>query len=466
MNRLSLRDHAPSVLVALLSSAFGVALLQTTGMLSRIIAADDVTGESDVVALMLDILALVFIAIAVYVGAIVTANTFSTIIAGRIRIIALLRVIGSSASAERRSIAREGLAVGLVGALLGAVIGWFVVVVVAAIGSSSGLLPDVDGTVVEAEVPIPVIAVVLTTWSASWFGSRRVLTVSPIEATGASVEPTREEAAGHRGRNIAALVLGVGGTLLLATGVVLGLVHPLGVLVGLVGGLLSFTGLVLGADRVMPPVLRIVGRMLGRSAPARLAAENAVRYPQRSSRTTIGLVIGVTLVTMFTVAIASYGLIIREAQRAQPEVYEGIDGVLTVTLVIFTVLLGFSALIAAVGMINNLSLSVLQRRRELGLLRALGFTSAQVRRMILAESAQLSLASVVLGLLLGSVYGWAGAQSLLGSIDGSPGLVVPVVPLGLVVVMLVAGAVLTGAASIIPSRRATAVSPVAALAID
>ena len=55
----------------------------------------------------------------------------------------------------------------------------------------------------------------------------------------------------------------------------------------------------------MPPVLRLVGRLFGGSATARLAAENALRYPERSSRMAIGVVMGVTLVTMFAVAIES-----------------------------------------------------------------------------------------------------------------------------------------------------------------
>ena len=60
---------------------------------------------------------------------------------------------------------------------------------------------------------------------------------------------------------------------------------------------------------------------------------------------------------------------------------------LNVTVGVFTVLIGFSALIAAVGMVNTLSLSVMQRTRELGLLRALGFDRRQLRGMIVAESA-------------------------------------------------------------------------------
>jgi putative ABC transport system permease protein len=139
---------------------------------------------------------------------------------------------------------------------------------------------------------------------------------------------------------------------------------------------------------------------------------------------------------------------------------------LVVVVVVFSVLMGFSALIAAVGMVNNLSLSVLQRTRELGLLRALGFTASQVRRMIVVESAQLTSAAVLVGLVLGTFYGWVGAQSLLGSIDGDPVLVLPAMPIALLGIVVLAAVVLTIAASITPSRRATRVSPVAALAVE
>ncbi len=169
---------------------------------------------------------------------------------------------------------------------------------------------------------------------------------------------------------------------------------------------------------------------------------------------------------MFAVTVESFQAMIRTAQEAQPEIYQGTDQMLAVTVVIFSVLMGFSALIAAVGMVNNLSLSVLQRTRELGLLRALGFTAQQVRRMILAESAQLTAAAVLVGLVLGTFYGWAGAQSLLGSINGVPGIVLPTVPLALLGIVALGAVILTIASSVTPSRRATRVTPVAALAVE
>lgn len=462
-----MKDHGPSILVAALSSAFGVALLQITSVLSLIIRNDEVTGSSSTaVPLLLGLVATLFIVIAVFVGAIVTANTFATIVAGRTRTIALYRLIGSSAAAQRRTVSREGLVVGVLGSLFGAVVGILLVAVIVAVSVATGLLPSLAYTYFEAILLLPTATVVLTTWLASWIGSRRVLVVSPMQATGAAVDASREEVSDRRGRNRVAVALFVLGICLLVLGILAGLVSPAGVLIGMAGGVLSFSGVVLGAHLVMPPALRLVGGLFGSSAPARLAAENAVRYPDRSSRSTIGLVIGVTLVTMFAVATETYQAILVAAQQQNPDVYGGVDTVLLITVMVFSVLMGFSALIAAVGMVNNLSLSVLQRTRELGLLRALGFTVQQVRRMILTEAAQLTVAAVAVGLTLGIFYGWAGAQSLLGATLEQPGLVAPAIPLALIAVMVAGAVILTLIASLAPSRRATSVAPVVALVAE
>ncbi|GGR36069.1 FtsX-like permease family protein [Agromyces mediolanus] len=464
--RARLKDQIPTLLVALLAGTFGVLLLHVTGMLAVAIAADSVTGESDTVALMLPVVAWVFIVIAIYVSAVVTSNTVATVVAGRTRLIALLRLIGSSARAERGRIAREGLAVGFAGAAAGVLLGTLAAFGLERVAVATGVMPAVDYQYLNVSVLLPAIAVVLTTWLASWVGSRRVLRVRPIEAIGQSVESGREELVRRRGRNIAAVVLVVLGTALLAAGIVVGLVRPEGVLIGLLGGILSFSGVVLAAHVVMPPVLRLVGRLFGRSPAARIAAENAVRNPERASRMTIGLVIGVTLVTTFSVTMESYRAMIHAAIEAQPEVFAGVEGMLNVTIAIFAVLIGFSALIAAIGMVNTLSLSVLQRTRELGLLRALGFEARQLRGMIVAEAAALTVAATLTGLVLGFVYGWAGAQALLGGAQGQPVFIFPGIPWAMIGILVVAAGLLTAVASIAPARRAMRVSPVVALATD
>jgi putative ABC transport system permease protein len=461
-----LHGHGSSILVAALSSAFGVSLLQASAAIGAIAEADDSTGGSGTVAAMLMLGSGVFTVIAVYVGAQVTANTFATVIAGRRRTIALMRLLGSSASAQRRAVTREGLAVGVVGAMLGLGVG----VVAAMLGLGGLALTGVIGTVPQLPpaspvLAAPVIAVMVTTWLASWVGSRPVLTVSPIEATGAAQEKTRAELVSHRPRARRAIVALVLGVALLLVGVAVGLITPLGVLIGVVGGATSFTGLVLGAQWVMPPALWLVGRALGTGVAARLAAENAVRYPERTSRNTIGLVIGVTLVTMFSVAVTTFRSLMRRGAEAEPAMYAGTDEVLLAVTAVFVGLTGFSALIAAVGLVNNLLLSVLQRTRELGLLRALGLTARQVRRMVVLESAQLTITAVAFGLVLGTFYGWAGAQSMFGSIyDG--GFIAPAVPLWLIGALALAAAGLTAVSSVVAARQATRVTPVAALAVQ
>ena len=188
-----------------------------------------------------------------------------------------------------------------------------------------------------------------------------------------------------------------------------------------------------------------------------------MRFPERSARATIGLVIGVTLVTMFAVALASYEQMTLVAFAQDPEMQAQLSETLTITTGVFTGLVGFSAVIAAVGMVNTLSLGVLQRTRELGLLRALGFTGRQVRAMVMAESAQMTLAALGLGLVLGTFYGWVAAQSLVGS---QVGLMPPTLPWLVLAGVVLFGAALALGAAIAPARRAIRVSPVAALAID
>jgi putative ABC transport system permease protein len=465
VNRFVLREHAASILVATLSSTFGVALLLVTDDLDVYIHHSGAGGDAAVQA-ALKIVAFVFIAIALYTASVVTSNTFATIIAGRTRTIALLRLIGATARSQRRAVAREGLIVGLLGSVLGLAIGVAMNGIVLAVSVGSGFIPRLAYTFITPIELLPVAAVVLTTWLASWVGSRRVLVVSPIQATGASQERSTDEIAGRHTRNGASITLVVIGILFLLLGVVVGQRSPLGILVAVVGGMLSFTGVVLGSQVVMPPALRLVGRLFGGSAAARLAAQNAVRYPERSARTTIGIVIGVTLVTMFSVAVQTALVILDAVSKAHPSSDQQTSQLLTVISVIFSVISAFSALLAAIGMVNNLSLSVLQRIRELGLLRALGFTARQIRTMIVAESAQLTIAAVVVGLLLGTFYGWAGAEAFLGFAPGSPGIVWPGFPPVLLVVIVLAAALLTWLASVAPTRRATRVTPVDALAVE
>ncbi len=460
------RGMGATVLVAAISAAFGVLLISATGFLGAWLKADPYIGGGETVAVVVGILSILLVGVAVYVAAIVTANTFATIVAGRTRHIALLRLIGASARAQRGEIARQGLVVGAIGGLVGLVGGTLAAWGLLALGSRL-LAMDVMYTVVQPVLLIPAAIVALTTWAAAWAGSRRVLSVTPLQALSGSVERSHDEVSAARSRPVAAIALFVVGAALLAAGILIGLLTPLGVVVAFFGGLASFTGLTLGAVLVMPPLLRLTGRLFGRSAPARLAAENALRYPERSSRMAIGVVMGVALVTMFAVANESVKIVM--AASGGGELPADLAQILDTFAAIMMGLVAVSAVIAAVGLVNLLTIGIVQRRRELGLLRALGLTSAQVRRVVLFEAAHVTITALVFGLVLGVAYGWAAAQSLFGSIQippdwSSPTFVAPGMPWVPMLVVIVATAVLTLVAAVTPTRLATRVAPVEALA--
>ena len=457
------RGMGATILVAAISSAFGVLLLSATGYIAAWIDADPYLGGGATVTAILGILSVLLVGVAVYIASIVTANTFATIVAGRTRRIALLRLIGASARSQRRDVGRQGAAIGAVVGLVGGTI------VAAALvrWADAALGLSVDYDVIQPVLLVPAAVVALTTWAGAWAGSRRVLEVTPLQAISGSTPRAHDELAGSRGRRIASIGLSIAGAGLLALGALAGLVNPLGVVIAFVGGILSFTGLVLGAALIMPPLLSLTGRLFGRSATARLAAQNALRYPERSSRMAIGVVMGVALVVMFAVAGESVKALLTASAGGEPprEMTQIIDTFAAIMMSLVAV----SAVIAAVGLVNLLTIGVVQRRRELGLLRALGLTSAQVRRVVLLEATHVTITALAFGLVLGGIYGWIAAQSLLGSVAvppawSSPTFVAPAIPWMPVLIVVAATAVLTLVAAVVPTRLATRVTAVEALA--
>ncbi len=126
-------------------------------------------------------------------------------------------------------------------------------------------------------------------------------------------------------------------------------------------------------------------------------------------------------------------------------------------------LLAVSVLVALVGVTNTLALSVAERRRENGLLRALGMTKGEIQRMLAYEALIIALAGSTLGLLLGVSFGIAGTYSLpLEQIDQTI-ISIPWLILGAVVIGSVLAAL---AASWWPGHQAAKTSPVEALATE
>ena len=112
-------------------------------------------------------------------------------------------------------------------------------------------------------------------------------------------------------------------------------------------------------------------------------------------------------------------------------------------------LLALAVLIAALGIVNTLALSVIERTREIGLLRAVGMGRRQVRRMVRLESVVIAIFGTLLGLVLGVALGSALVTALSGE-----GIDQLVVPYGQLVIYLVVGALIGVLAAVWPARRA------------
>ena len=122
-------------------------------------------------------------------------------------------------------------------------------------------------------------------------------------------------------------------------------------------------------------------------------------------------------------------------------------------------LLALAVLIALLGIGNTLALSIFERTRELGLLRAVGMTRAQLRKTIRWESVLIALQGTVLGLLIGIFFGWALVTGLKD--QGIDRFAIPVVSLGVVAVLAALAGVV---AAIGPSRRAAKLNVLKAIA--
>ncbi|HUB77083.1 MAG TPA: FtsX-like permease family protein, partial [Solirubrobacteraceae bacterium] len=125
------------------------------------------------------------------------------------------------------------------------------------------------------------------------------------------------------------------------------------------------------------------------------------------------------------------------------------------------VLLALAVVVALIGIVNTLMLSVFERTREIGLLRAVGMKRGQVRAMIRAEAVIIALLGAVIGIAIGTALGVALTDSLRNQGIGDI-----VVPIGRLIVFLIVAALLGLAAAGWPARRAARLDVLAAIASE
>ena len=129
----------------------------------------------------------------------------------------------------------------------------------------------------------------------------------------------------------------------------------------------------------------------------------------------------------------------------------------------FNAIIGIAIVVGLLGIINTLSMSVIERTREIGVLRALGGSRWRVRRTMLDESLLISLggclAGILAGLIVGVVWIYAVRESTLVGLNLH-------IPTGMLVLTAVLGVVIGTLAAILPARRAAHLDPLQALTYE
>jgi len=126
-------------------------------------------------------------------------------------------------------------------------------------------------------------------------------------------------------------------------------------------------------------------------------------------------------------------------------------------LLMLYALLAVSVVISIFGIVNTLVLSIYERTREIGMLRAIGTTRRQLRRIVRYESVITSIIGGVLGIVLGVFFAWIVTTRL-----GAQGITFSV-PFGQLVIFLVLAAMVGVLAAVVPARRAARIDILAAI---
>jgi len=266
------------------------------------VAADQAAGDVKEALGFFNTFLLAFAAVALFVGSFIIFNTFTIIIAQRLRELALLRALGASRKQVTRSVLAEALIVGFVASIIG--VGGGVVVAAGLKGllAAFGMdLPSHALVIKPRTIVVPVLVGVLITTLASWGPARKASKVPPVAAIrGAEGIP---EGRTLRRRIIAGgVVLGLG-ILALAGGLFGG--GGIG-LVGL-GALVFYGGVAMLSPLVAAPLSRFIGAPAARfrGVAGRLGQLNAMRNPRRTASTAAALMIGLGLVSFVTILAAS-----------------------------------------------------------------------------------------------------------------------------------------------------------------
>lgn len=240
---------------------------------------------------------MVFAGVSLFIGSFLIVNTFTMLVARRTREIALLRAIGASRRQVSRSILLEAALVGLVASAAGFLLGLAIASVLPGLLSSGeNTLPQGPLVIGPRSIAAAFGVGVGVTVLAAWLPSRRAAKVAPVEAMRTAGEPPGAVRSRIRGvTGLALLALGAG-RLISLTGAEDASEENLQN--AMAGCLLLTVALIVLAPLLAVPVIRLTGRLTGRSGiTGRLARENALRDPRRTAATAATLLISTALVS-------------------------------------------------------------------------------------------------------------------------------------------------------------------------
>jgi len=240
---------------------------------------------------------LVFAILAMFVAALVIANTFRVLVTQRRRTLALLRTIGASKGQVHRSVLTEGVVLGLEYSVLGTALAYAIVAILAAAKVQGiELIPSASS------ILVPIVFATLITVLASSGAARLATSVTPMEAL-RPIDAT-EKAGIKAARAVVSVLLLAGGLALCLSAVrMAGRISPSSndyatpLLMAVPGCILVFIGLVMSTQAWIPWLLSGLGRLVSLTgASGTIAAANIRKNPRRIAATSGALLIGITLV--------------------------------------------------------------------------------------------------------------------------------------------------------------------------
>ena len=243
----------------------------------------------------------VFALIALFVGSFIIFNTFSIVVAQRVREMALLRAIGARGRQVMGAILTEAVLVGLFASVIGLGIGIVLSSALKALLDAFGFDIPAGGTVVSARTVIVAVLVgVGVTILSAIVPARKASRVPPV----AAMRDVATEDRPHSGRRV---LIGAGVTLVGVLALFGGLFGDAGIeFVGL-GAFIVFIGVFVLGPVIARPISGVIGWPIQRlrGMTGTLARDNAMRNPKRTSATAAALMIGVALVGFITIFAAS-----------------------------------------------------------------------------------------------------------------------------------------------------------------